>query len=514
MDFNKKYIIVDRYKDNVAISKDYLKKKQPIRSDNKTTVIPNQSISKGQRFAIRPIPQGEYVIQYGYPFGISNGIAAGDLIDSKNIDVIKTDLNFKPVSNPLNTNYISDYVSKTFQGYKRENDRVGTRNYILIVPTSQCASHLTLQLANKSLENFSLAKNFSNVDGVVSIPNTEGCGCASNFQIDRFLRVLKNYINHPNIGWALIIDLGCEQTNYEVIHSYLKDHKNSTPTDWLTIQKEGGTRKTIEKGMNIIAHRLKEVNRIQRTTCPIEHLIVGTECGASDTFSGITANTVIGNTVDKVIYGKGSAILSEIPEMSGAEYILMNRMRNLKVVSKFKKMIKWYHELAKKLDVDIADNLVSENKAGGLINLCIKSLGAIIKGGSTTIEDILEYGEQVSKKGLHIMQGPGNDIESVTGIVAAGATIICFSTGKGTITGNAIAPTVKISSTSELYYKLPDDIDFDGGKVLEMEKTYPLDDLGNDLLDLLISVASGQKTKSEINNQRQFQVWTAGKLSL
>ncbi len=516
MDFSESCIIVDRLRDNVAISKICLKEGIAIRSDKENTVIPMQSVFRGQRFAIKPVPQGKYVVQYGYPFGISAGIEAGDLISSENIDDIKIDLDSEIVCDSPKIRYLTEYVNKTFQGYKRENGRVGTRNYFLIVPTSQCASHVALQSAQEALGKFSLAKDFANIDGIVAIPNTEGCGCASNLQIDRFLRVLKNYVTHPNVGGALIIDLGCEQTNYGVLHSYLKKNEDilTTPTDWLTIQNEGGTQKTIEKAMELIAHQLKEVNRISRTACPIEHLIVGTECGASDTFSGITANPVIGNAVDKVIYGKGSAILSEIPEMSGTERILMERMRDLKVVSKFKEIIRWYRELAKKLDVDMTDNLVAENRAGGLVNLCIKSLGAIIKGGSTTVEDVLEYGERVSRHGLNIMQGPGNDMESVTGIVAGGATIICFSTGRGTVTGNAIAPAVKISSTSELYQQLPDDIDFDAGKLLERDSAVSIDTLGDVLLDLVISVASGQKTKSELNGQQQFQVWTAGKLSL
>jgi altronate hydrolase len=218
--------------------------------------------------------------------------------------------------------------------------------------------------------------------------------------------------------------------------------------------------------------------------------------------------------VDKIISGKGSAILSEVPEMIGAEHLLIRRMRNETVVQKFRRIMAWYINTANMLGVDMADNITPGNRAGGLINQCIKSLGAIAKGGTTAIEDVLDYGETLSQRGLNIMQGPGNDPESVTGIVAGGANIVSFSTGRGAVTGNAIVPVIKVSSTTELYEQMRDDIDFDAGSLLEASNPPPLGELGDLLVELVISVASGKRTKSEENGQREFQVWTAGKLSL
>ena len=508
-------IIVDPAKDNVAICKSYLDNGTKISLD-KAELILKQPVSKGQRFALRDIPSGELVVQYGSPFGVSADIEAGELIHPGNIGNIHVDLSQEIGFYPPETTYREELVIKTFAGYRRVDGRVGTRNYYLLVPTSQCPSQTVVELAREASEKYQLSSDFPNVDGIVAIPNTEGCGCASNIQIDRFLRVLQNFINHPNVGGVLIVDLGCEQTNTSALNSYLKKNEAlpSIPIDWLTIQKQGGTQNTISKGLEIIGLRIPEVNGASRTPCPIGHLVVGTECGASDGFSGITANPVIGNMVDKVISAKGGAILSEVPEMVGAEHLLIRRMRSREVVKEFKTIMTWYRDLAETLGVDMGDNLVPENRAGGLINPCLKSLGAITKGGSGAIEGILDYGERLSQRGLHVMQGPGNDIESVTGMVASGANIICFSTGKGTVTGSAIAPVIKISSTTELYQRMPEDIDFDAGRIINGYNIVTLEQLGEALLDLVITVASGKQTKSEKNKQGQFQVWTAGKLPL
>ena len=358
-----------------------------------------------------------------------------------------------------------------------------------------------------------ILEKYSNIDGVVAIPHAEGCGCDSGLQIDRLMMVLKGYVRHPNVGGCLIMDLGCEQTNYDKMQKYLINTiaENLKPIDWLTIQESGGTSSAVRKAKMLIRKRLSEINRIKREEAPISKLVVGTECGASDSFSGITANPIIGNVADKIIFGGGSAILSEVTEMVGTFGMLLPRCVNLETAYKFRRLLEWYEEIARKLGLSLDPNLVPKNIEAGLINNYIKSLGAVMKGGTTTIEDVIDYGESVKRKGLSIMQGPGNDPESLTGIVAGGANIVCFSTGKGTTTGEAICPVIKITSNEDAFKKLSRDMDFDGSRLLR-EKS--IDALGEELLDKIILVASGKKTWSERWKQRQFQVWTAGKLSL
>lgn len=509
------FMIFDIAKDNVAVAVDDIQPGTRFRLDEKS-ISTVSFIPKGQRFAIRDIPVGNPVNQYGSAFGLSRGIRTGEMVGVENILDIENSLEDVPSEFTCpETEFSPAYLNRTFQGYRRQG-RLGTRNYYLIVPTSQCASAVAVQIAERCRRECNADERFPNVDGIIPIPNTEGCGCAANVQIERFLRVLGNFITHPNAGRVLVIDLGCEQTDRRAVRSSLVGARGEMPShvDWLTIQEEGGTRKTIEKSVEIVAGHLPELNAARRSPCAIEHLVVGTECGASDSFSGITANPAIGNAVDRLVSGKGSAILSEVPEMIGAEHALMRRMRDAEVMSKFRAMMGWYKEMAGKLQVNMSDNLVPANKAGGLINASIKSLGAIAKGGNSRIEDVLDYGQAIERRGLNLMQGPGNDLESVTGLTSSGATVICFSTGKGTVTGSAIVPCIKISSTSGLYDRMSGDIDFNAGVLIDRTGNHSIEEVGGRLFELIIEVASGKKTKAELNEQRQFQIWTAGKLAL
>jgi len=500
--------------DQVAVAKEDIPLGCELEHEGKLIKIKNL-VKSGHRFALVDIKEGEFVRQYGYPFGQSKGIVQGESITVSNIKNVLPQTNLKDFKEPGETTFKAQYLNKTFLGYIRKNGYVGTRNYYLVVPTSMCASETALQVA-LGLGNDDILQKYSHIDGIVAIPHTEGCGCDSGLQIERLLTVLKGYVSHPNVGGCLIMDLGCEQTNYERMYTYLKDtieiEDALKPIDWITIQENGGTHSTIERAKAVIKDRLSVVNQVKREHCPLGKLIIGTECGASDSFSGITANPVIGNTVDKIIYGGGSAILSEVPEMLGTFNMLFPRFKTLEIANKFEGVLKWYIDIARKLGLTLEANLIPKNIDGGLINNYVKSLGAVMKGGTTIIEDIVEYAEPVRKRGLSIMQGPGGDLESVTGIVASGATIVCFSTGQGTTTGNAICPVIKVSSNDATFRKLPEDIDFNAGRLLTEQTT--INKLGEELLEIVIDVASGKETWSERWKQRQFQVWTAGKLSL
>jgi altronate hydrolase len=504
-------IIVEPALDNVAVAKYQLQKHMSLRFDT-TTILLLDDIGIGERFATHAIPAGKAVCQFGYPFGTSSGIQAGERISTANVEA-RLQGRIRRHKAPALLTLETEYEALTFKGYPRSDGSSGTRNYYLVIPTSMCASTTATLIANK------FAGDIPGIDGVVTLPTTEGCGCAGGMQIDRYLTVIRNFVLHPNVAGVLLVDLGCEQTNAASVRRFFENSGLGTRTDlqidWLTIQREGGVARTVQTAELLVAERLAALGEIQRSDCPIGHLVIGTECGASDAFSGISANRVIGNAVDKVIYGGGSAIMSETPEMRGAEPFLLPRMRDRHTIDKFRQIMRWYERLARRLGYVMDDNLVPENRAGGLFNPFIKSLGAVMKGGTTPIEGVAEYGETIRGKGLHIMQGPGNDLESVTGLSASGSTMICFSTGRGTVTGSAIVPVIKISSTTELFNRMPDDIDFDAGMVLTCQDYGALlEKNGLRLLERIISVASGERTCAERNGQQQFQVWTAGKLSL
>lgn len=504
-------VIAEPSRDNVALAHTAVPRGTLLAHGDAPLTL-REGLTPGDRFALADTGAGEYLVQYGYPFARSQGIRKGERVTAGNTlpEIPPLPDRLGPAPAPLLG--AGRFADRTFMGYRRNNGRCGTRNYYVIVPTSMCASAVAQQVA----ELFTGA--YPGTDGVLALPNTEGCGCASGLQIERFLTVLKNFIFHENVGGALIIDLGCEQTNYPIVQRHLGSGAadgNGKPLDWLTIQKEGGTNQTVAKAATIVSARLAQLAATSREPCPVSELVIGSECGASDAFSGVTANRVIGAAIDRVIACGGAAIFSEFPEMVGAEQVLFPRMRNREVIAKFVRAMAWYQEVATALGMTMDDNLVPENRAGGLLNPYIKSLGAVMKGGSAVIEDVLDYGERMHCKGLHIMQGPGNDLESVTGLAAAGATLICFSTGRGTVTGSAIVPVLKVSSTSALFARLPDDMDFDAGGVLESaDPAAAAAELGDMLLDAVIEAASGRLTKPERNRQRQFQIWTAGKLSL
>ncbi|MEW6557332.1 MAG: UxaA family hydrolase [Elusimicrobiota bacterium] len=506
--------IIMSEKDNTAIAKKDIKKGIVI--GKKLKIL--DFISQGHRFALADIPKGKTVKQYGYSFGLSTGIKKGEIISKHNVRnyIFNYETAVKKIFNKPRININKrkcEHIDKTFLGYKRFDGQIGTRNFYLVVPTSLCASDVASKIAVSLDTNEFLKKKYKNIDGIVAAVHTEGCGCNDGEIIDRLLLTLRNTIAHPNVGGILIIDLGCEKTNKQLISKYLGNLQiYKKPIDFLSIQDLGGTTKSIIAGKNIILKKLKRVNNITRQKVFINNLVVGTECGASDTFSGITANPLIGNVVDKIISSGGSAILSEMPEMVGAEINLIKRMQTKKVAKKFIAGMNYYKDLAEKLGVSLKGNFVPGNEKGGLVNLTLKSLGAILKGGSSEIVDFVNYAERIKKNGLSIMNGPGNDLESMTGIVASGANIILFSTGIGATEGNLITPVIKISSRTELYKKMNDDIDFDAGQLLKKETT--ADKVSDKLLDLVIDTASGKKTKAEILKKRSFQIWSAGKLSL
>lgn len=501
-------LVVNPESDNAALVKQAVVKGSTIIRDGAPVTLMS-SMEPGDRFALVDIPAGSYLYQYGFPFARSKGIGRGEKITCANTVAEIPPLRHDFV--PPCPERLPRGMERTFMGYRRAEGSCGTRNFYIIVPTSMCSSAVAQQIADQ------FCGEHPGIDAVMALPNTEGCGCASGLQIERFLTVLVNFITHQNVGAALIVDLGCEQTNYPVVHGHLAraaEKCHTKPLDWLTIQKEGGSGNAVRKGVAIVSEHLGVAAAV-RKPCPLSELVVGSECGASDAFSGVTANRVIGDSIDRIIAVGGSAIFSEFPEMVGAEQILFPRMRSRNVIEKFTKAMEWYRDMARRLGTTMDHNLVPENRAGGLINPYIKSLGAVMKGGTAVIEDVVEYGERICAKGLHIMQGPGNDLESVTGLAASGANIICFSTGRGTVTGCAIAPVIKISSTSALYARMPDDMDFDAGSLLDghgPENTLQI--IGERLLNTIVAVASGQRTKPEIYRQRQFQIWTAGKLSL
>lgn len=512
----KDYAIIVDPKDNVAVVKKHTHPGLEVALGDARIIRVNAAVMPGHRFATRAIPVGEFVLQYGQPIGTSLGIQEGDRIShdnmSNDVPIVRDLPDDLYVSPP---DYIPEEERAQFSGFRRPDGRVGTRNYVLIVPTSMCASHEAMQVS--MMAEFMLYKRekFPNVDGVVAIPHNKGCGCQDGSNIELMLRTLSNYADHPNVGGVILMDLGCEKTNLAYVEKYLLRREKSfnKPIAKIGIQETGGTQAAIERGLKEVENMLPEVNLATREQFPISELVLGVKCGGSDGFSGISANPSLGRAADQLVRSGGTVLITEVPEFCGAEHILANRAKDASTGRAVYRLVDWYKEYASKFGAVLNQNPSPGNVEGGLLNITIKSLGAISKAGTTRVEGVIEYAETATGRGVNLMQGPGYDQESTPGLVAAGATVIVFTTGRGTTIGNAIAPVIKLASNTPVYERMSRDLDLSAGGVIDGTET--IDEVGARIYEHVRQVASGTiQAKAEEHKHREFQFWAEQSVSL
>ncbi len=510
------YAIIVNANDNVAVVKNATSDGLAILLPDGRPITLRSVVPPGHRFATRPIPRGEFVRQYGQPIGTSLGIETGEWISHENMtDDVPVVRDLSEELHNSAPDYLPDDAIATFQGFRRLDGRVGTRNYVLIVPTSMCASHEATQISMMSEFMHYNREKFPNVDGVVAIPHNKGCGCQDGSTLDVMMRTLSNYADHPNVGGVILIDLGCEKTNLSFVEKYLtkREAPIQKPVFKIGIQDVGGTEAAIELGLKYVQELLPEVNKCVREEVSISELVLGVKCGSSDGFSGISANPALGYCSDLLVRSGGTVLLTEVPEFCGAEHVLASRAKDSEIGRKIFRMVDWYKEYASKFGAVLNQNPSTGNKAGGLLNITIKSLGAISKAGTTRIEDCVEYAEVPTKRGVNLMQGPGYDQESTPGLVAAGATAIIFTTGNGTTIGNAIAPVIKLASNNGVFERMSRDIDISAGNIIE--GTESIAEVGESVFEHLRKVASGDvPAKAEILKHREFQFWAEQTVSL
>ncbi len=510
------YAIIVDARDNLAVVK------EPTAPGLEVTLAAGRvlkvmdAVPPAHRFATRDIPAGEFVLQYGQPIGTSLGIRAGELISHANMtDEVPV---VRELPEDLSTpapDYIPLRGRATFKGFRRPDGRVGTRNFVLVVPTSMCASHEAQQIALMSEFIHYSRERFPNVDGVVAIPHNKGCGCQDGSTIEVMLRTLANYADHPNVGGVVLIDLGCEKTNLARVEQYLLKREKAfeKPVARIGIQEIGGTQAAIEQGLREVERMLPVVNRAEREECSASELVLGVKCGGSDGFSGISANPSLGRAADTLVRSGGTVLMTEVPEFCGAEHLIAHRAKDAATGRAVYQMIDWYKEYASKFGAVLNQNPSPGNVAGGLLNITIKSLGAVSKAGTTRVEGVLEYAETVKGRGLHLMQGPGYDQESTPGLVAAGATVVVFTTGRGTTIGNAVAPVVKLASNNAVFERMSRDIDLSAGGVIEGTET--IDEVGARVFEHLARVAGGELlARAEEHKHREFQFWAEQTVSL
>ena len=493
--------------DNVVIARVDIAQGAAIAEENLACL---NRIPAGHKVAARAIAKGEPVLKYNTVIGFaSNDIRPGTLLHRLNMEFREFDRDYAYAEEYKPTVMLPESARATFMGYKRDDGRVATRNYIGIVSTVNCSATVVHRMADWFTPE-RLAE-FPNIDGVAAFTHATGCGMElSGEPMDLLRRTLAGYIRHPNMAAVLVVGLGCERNQINTLFQAEK-LTSGTRLKTFVMQDSGGTRKTIEAGIAAIKELLPEANRVARGPCDASHVSVGLQCGGSDSFSSITANPALGVAMDILVKNGGTAILSETPEIYGVEHTLTRRAVTREVGEKLIERIRWWKDqYALGRDVQINGVVSPGNQAGGLANILEKSLGSAMKGGSTGLMEVYKYAEPVTKKGFVFMDTPGFDPVSATGQVAGGANMICFTTGCGSAYGCKPVPSLKLATNTPMFRKLEEDMDVNCGEILD--GTASMQQMGERIFELILECASGSKSKSELLGlgDHEFVPWPIG----
>lgn len=464
-------------------------------------------IPRGHKVAASDISSGAPVMKYAQIIGYAaRDIAAGEHVHSHNLEFrnVSAEYEFSTNLRPVEPASTPD----TFMGYRRENGKVGTRNYIAVLTSVNCSATAARMIAAHFTDE--MLTDYPNVDGVVAFVHGTGCGMAgSGDGFEALQRVMWGYARNPNVGAVLMAGLGCEMNQID----WLIEAYGLTPGPLfqaMNIQDVGGLRKTVELGIRKIEAMLPLVNAAQRTECPASELMVALQCGGSDAMSGITANPALGHACDLLVAQGGTGVLAETPEIYGAEHLLTARAVNREVGEKLVGLIRWWEDYTARNHGSMDNNPSPGNKKGGLTTILEKSLGAAAKGGTTPLTGVYKYAEPVTQKGFAFMDSPGYDPASVTGQIASGCNLVAFTTGRGSAFGAKPSPSLKIATNSEMYGRMTEDMDINAGRILTEGAT--VEQVGREIYETLLRVASGEKTKSEAQGlgDYEFVPWQIG----
>jgi altronate hydrolase len=473
--------------DNVGIVMHSVASGAAVAVDGGVLHIPGP-VPAGHKIALRAIPLGTSVRKYDETIGFATAdIAPGEHVHLHNIGVLpdRSEVSIRrrstawaPPTAPTRTHFL---------GYRRSDGRAATRNYIGVLPTVNCSATVARLIAQAATATHA---GTAGLDGVIALGHDLGCGLAEGTAGDDILRrTLCGYATHPNIAGVLVVSLGCEVNQPE--HVFGSDMAG---IEYLMIQGLGGTVPTVNEGLRRVAEMVEEVSRLRREPIPVSELVLGLQCGGSDAYSGLTANPTLGVAADLLVAAGGRVILGETPEIYGAQHLLKTRAVSAQVADRIDGLLRWWQDYAHLHGAVLDDNPSAGNRAGGISTIWEKSLGAVLKAGTSPLNTVVGYAEPVTGDGLTFMDTPGYDPVSATGMVAGGANILAFTTGRGSLFGSRPVPCVKISTTSALYRHMTGDIDFDAGPAMSQTDQIHY---GTSLFELLIDTASGQSSKSE-----------------
>ncbi len=466
-------------------------------------------IPAGHKVATRRIEAGEPIRKYNQIIGFATEvIEPGQHVHTDNVEMrdFARDYAFGVDAHP--TAYVPEDQRASFNGFLRDNGKAGTRNFIGVLSTVNCSATVCHHIA-ETFPAEELAA-FGNVDGIVALTHGTGCGMADRGDgFAALQRTLWGYARHPNFAGILMVGLGCEVNQIDfLLEAY--QIKRGPHFRTMTMQGTGGTRKTIERAQAMVREMLPHANQATRQPISASELSVALQCGGSDAYSGITANPALGAAADLLVRHGGTAILAETPEIYGAEHLLTRRAVSREVGDKLVERIKWWEDYCERNGGEMNNNPSPGNKAGGLTTILEKSLGAAAKGGTTNLTGVYRYAELVTERGFVFMDSPGYDPASVTGQVASGANVVCFTTGRGSCFGFKPAPSIKLATNTEMYRRMDEDMDINCGEILDGEVS--LDQMGRQIFEEILEVASGKHTKSEALGfgNHEFTPWQIG----
>jgi len=491
--------------DNVVIAVD------EIRPGDVPAAAPpaSERVPRGHKMASVAIAAGAPVRKFGQIIGFaSKPIQPGQWVHEHNcvMQDFERDYHFSEDARPVA--FLPGPEQATFQGYRRANGKTGTRNYLGILTSVNCSATVARLIA-REVERSGMLEDYPNVDGIIPLVHGTGCGMAAKGEgFETLKRTQWGYAGNPNMGGVIMVGLGCEvfqigrmKEEYGVVESDLFQS--------MTIQATGGTRKTVAAGLERVEAMLPILDKVQRETTPASELMVALQCGGSDGYSGITANPALGAAADILVRNGGTAILSETPEIYGAEHLLTRRAATPEIGHKLVDLIHWWEDYCARNGGEMNNNPSPGNKAGGLTTILEKSLGAAAKGGTTPLNGVYHYAEPVTAKGFVYMDTPGYDPVSATGQVAGGANVLCFTTGRGSAYGCKPTPSIKLATNSEMYRRMVEDMDINCGDVLD---GVSIEEKGREIFERVLAVASGERSKSESlgYGEAEFAPWQIG----
>lgn len=479
--------------DDVGVARRVLSPGETITAGGSQVVVLDE-IPLGHKLALRDLSTDAHVIKYGYQIGVaSTPISAGQHVHVHNLDFSN---HTKPVAAEFGTRGWTAPAPPgrtTFLGAARSDGRVATRNFIAVISTVNCSANVCQIVANEVLRR-GMLNDHPNVDGVVPLVHDFGCGMSPD-GLEILQRTLAGFATHPNVGGVVIIGLGCELNQVDQMIDRIR-LRPGAPLERMSIQTSGGTRSTIEAAVAAIEQMLPQVNTsFVRQKRPVSELVLGLNCGGSDALSGLTANPALGYASDLIVAQGGRSVLAETPEVYGAESLLVQRATSEQTAQDLLDKLSWWEEYTAKLNASMDSNPSPGNKAGGITTILEKSLGAVAKSGQAPLQAVYDYAAPINRSGLGFMDTPGYDPVSVTGLIAGGATLVCFTTGRGSALGTRPAPTLKLATNTDLYQRMPDDMDINCGPVFE--DRVPLVDKGLEIYNALLDLASGRPSNSE-----------------